>query len=549
MVRTRRTSSRPIGTRAAGAVVALMVIATLAVGAGPASATPGDLSTQSLSATLTPTQLAQDLAGEGVTVSNVSYTGANVAAGRFQDSGSAPDLIVGFDGGVILSSGSIASVVGPNASDSITTVNEYPGDADLEGLLPAGQFTFDATVLSFDFVPDADAISFRYVFASDEYNEYVGVGYDDVFGFFINGQNCATIDDERVSVDTINGGNPFGTTDPGDGVVASNPDLYRNNDPNDPGPPTINTEMDGLTTVLTCSASVTPDVTNTMKLAIADVGDYQYDSNVFIEAGSLTTTPPGQADPPGAPTGVEADPGDASALVSWTEPADDGGAPIDGYQVTCVATGDDGDVHVATTGGGASSTTVSGLTNDVEYTCSVRAHNEAGYGPPSEPSGPFTPTGSGGGGPAITQEVDPAVRTVIDLPGSLGTSVRMIFPAQKHPGEPVTVMLSLFGTPGEEDATCDGNPCIGQGAEWSLSDPTAFKRIKVIFFEDPSLVDGLEIDGAPFYKDGVPQNACGYTTGGSGKLSLPCVFKRKVLKDGTWKVVLLTTGEDPKGRI
>ena len=49
-----------------------------------------------------------------------------------------------------------------------------------------------------------------------------------------------------------------------------------------------------------------------MKLAIADVGDAAYDSNVFIEAGSLTTEPPDDV-VPGAPTDVTATPGDGSA--------------------------------------------------------------------------------------------------------------------------------------------------------------------------------------------------------------------------------------------
>ncbi|HLN92215.1 MAG TPA: choice-of-anchor L domain-containing protein, partial [Thermoanaerobaculia bacterium] len=74
---------------------------------------------------MTPQQLAQLLAGPGVTVSNVSFTGANVAGGSF--SGGLADGL-GIDSGVILSSGSIANAAGPNRDDQITTVNEAPGD-------------------------------------------------------------------------------------------------------------------------------------------------------------------------------------------------------------------------------------------------------------------------------------------------------------------------------------------------------------------------------------------------------------------------------------
>ena len=96
--------------------------------------------------------------------------------------------------------------------------------------------------------------------------------------------NCAKVPDTDVpvSIDTINGGNPFGNEN------ASHPGLYRNNDIADGGAP-IDTEMDGLTVVLTCTAAVTPGVANTAKLAIADVGDFALDSAVFLEAGSFSS--------------------------------------------------------------------------------------------------------------------------------------------------------------------------------------------------------------------------------------------------------------------
>ena len=321
--------------------------------------------------------------GTGVTVSNAQFAGVNAAGGTFSGGETGPGAIIGFDQGVILSTGAIANVPGPNTADNATTINGSAGDASLDALLPVGQLTEDAAVLTFDFVPNASSVSFQYVFSSEEYNEFVNVGFNDVFAFFVNGTNCATVGAQPVSVDTVNGGNPFGT-------ASSHPELFRNNDPNDPGPPTIDTQMDGLTTVLTCTATVTADATNPMKLAIGDVGDPAFDSNVFIEAGSLTTEPP-DTDVPDAPTGVTATPGDGSAQVSWTAPASDGGSPIDGYTVTCTATGNPDDSHSASTDG-ATTAQVTGLTNDVEYSCTVTAHNANGDSEPSAASAPFTPT-------------------------------------------------------------------------------------------------------------------------------------------------------------
>jgi hypothetical protein len=111
------------------------------------------------------------------------------------------------------------------------------------------------------------------VFSSEEYNEYVGQNFNDAFAFFVNGVNCARAANQQpVSVNSIN--------------QQLNPQQFRNNElPN----ATIDTEMDGLTVVLTCQAPVNVGVTNTMKLAIADATDGSFDSNVFIRAGSLTT--------------------------------------------------------------------------------------------------------------------------------------------------------------------------------------------------------------------------------------------------------------------
>ncbi|MCP4422896.1 MAG: PEP-CTERM sorting domain-containing protein, partial [Chloroflexi bacterium] len=192
------------------------------------------------------------------------------------------------ESGVMLSSGDIANAVGPNMDDGITAINGTPGDPDLDVL--AGVATFDAVILEFDFVPAGDTVSFNYVFSSDEYNENVGSSVNDSFGFFVNGVNCATVNGLPVSINTINNGNPY-DTDP-----RSNPSFYINNDLSDGGG-SLDTEMDGLTVVLTCNASVTPGSTNHIKLAIADGGDNALDSNVFLEAGSFTIPQPPQPIP------------------------------------------------------------------------------------------------------------------------------------------------------------------------------------------------------------------------------------------------------------
>lgn len=79
---------------------------------------------------------------------------------------------------------------------------------------------------------------------------------------------------------------------------------------------------------------------------------------------------------PDAPTDVIAAAGDASARLSFTAPASDGGATISSYRVNCSS--NDGTVVSAT--GSASPVTVMALTNEVEYGCTVAATNSVGTG-------------------------------------------------------------------------------------------------------------------------------------------------------------------------
>lgn len=244
----------------------------------------GGLSTTALTDTgaASAASLAQAIAGTGVTIANATFTGAANAAGTFTGGNG----ILGIGNGIALSNGSIVNVIGPNCSSGITGVNNQPGDTDLTTII--GQPTFDASVLNFDFVPTGALVTFQYVFASDEYQDFV-FSFNDGFAFFVNGQNIALVPQTNsiVSINNVNDG----STEPGNtGIPPVNPEFYINNDFQFPTVSPFNTEMDGMTVVLTAMARVNPGVTNHIKLAIADTLDQEVDSNVFILAGSLTST-------------------------------------------------------------------------------------------------------------------------------------------------------------------------------------------------------------------------------------------------------------------
>jgi len=246
----------------------------------------------------TPASIVQALVGPGVTITNIQFDGVPIAAGTFTGGTG----IVGFAQGVVLSSGNVGSIVGPqNVIGSTSTDNGHHGDPDLDALV--GGQTQDATVLEFDFeCPTTNVFSFQYVFASEEYDEWVNTQYNDVFAFFLNGQNIALIPGTTtpVAINNVNCNNPYNPP------TGQNCALYTTNDCDSMGmgyPCThLATEMDGLTSVFSATA-VLQAGPNHMKLSIADRGDGVYDSNVFVRGQSFLCSPAGPAFDPPSPCG------------------------------------------------------------------------------------------------------------------------------------------------------------------------------------------------------------------------------------------------------
>jgi hypothetical protein len=105
------------------------------------------------------------------------------------------------------------------------------------------------------------------------------------------------------------------------------------------------------------------------------------DGQIFVAANggvrSFVLTPAATA-----PTGVVASPGNASASVAWTPPANPGSG-ITGYLVTASPGG-----ITATVGAGVTKAVDHGLTNGTSYTFVVAAITASGIGPNSLPPTP-----------------------------------------------------------------------------------------------------------------------------------------------------------------
>lgn len=222
-------------------------------------------------------------AGSGITISNVTYTGGATQGGFFTGAAGA----IGIDEGIILTSGNATDAEGPNSSDSLSASPGTGGDADLSAII-GGTNTNDKNVLEFDFTTTTGDLFFSYVFASEEYNEFVNSQYNDPFAFFLNGVNIAIVPGttDPVTVNNVNCGNPYNPP-----LGGSNCALFNNNDPSDSGP-FFDIEYDGFTDVFIASATGLGAGTHHIKLAIADASDSGYDSAVFLKAGSFTSTNP-----------------------------------------------------------------------------------------------------------------------------------------------------------------------------------------------------------------------------------------------------------------
>ena len=238
--------------------------------------------TLQVSSNITPQELVQQvLIGGGVATSNITYTGAAISRGEFWGG---PGNI-GVESGVLLTSGNVTIAPGPNNAGGAGANANTVGDPDLTAI--ANVNTNDACILEFDFIPQSSVVSFRYVFASEEYHEYVNQ-FNDAFGFFISGpgisgpysnnsKNIALIplSSTPVSINTVNNG-------PSNTGPCTNCQYFVHNNQGF-------TQYDAFTTVLTAWANVIPCETYHIKLAIGDGLDHAFDSGVFLEAGSFNS--------------------------------------------------------------------------------------------------------------------------------------------------------------------------------------------------------------------------------------------------------------------
>jgi len=189
-----------------------------------------------------------------------------------------------FEEGIVISSG--RAYEGGNTINTNTIGNNgvgLPGDLDLDTALSATPGDAeDVTFIKFTFTPIADEISFRYLMASEEYDQINNYecDYTDGFAFLLREVGTSVYTNLAVVPGTTI---PVTVTNINDSSVCnSNPDLFEGYNP-----PIRDTNYNGRTKFLTAFANVTPNVAYEIKLVVGDFGDERFDTAIFLEAGSF----------------------------------------------------------------------------------------------------------------------------------------------------------------------------------------------------------------------------------------------------------------------
>ena len=239
--------------------------------------------------TLTPTQLVEDILINNpcASISNVSVTTWDFTDGQSFGKFTAGTSAFPFADGVLITTGKATAAIGPNTSIISDGPDEWGGDQDLEQALNISQnSSINATVLEFDFLPLSDKISFDYIFSSEQYLSNPSqnqCGFTDGFVFLLKKAgttdpytNLAVVPGTNlpVRVNTVRG--------PGTICPPANEQYFDAFNTSDHP-----TNYNGQTKIMTAKSTVEPGFVYHIKLVVADQGNRQYDSAIFLGGGSF----------------------------------------------------------------------------------------------------------------------------------------------------------------------------------------------------------------------------------------------------------------------
>jgi gliding motility-associated-like protein len=248
---------------------------------------------------LTPAQVVQQvLLGSGVTASNIQYNGSALAATAVKPNVATYTCPLNptfpIQNGILLTSGQAIVAIGPDSSPSLSNSagTILVNDVDLTTLSNAGTSgaPTNGVVLEFDFTPSGNVISFKYIFGSEEYPEFLSFG--DAFGFFLSGPGIAgTFANSAINLATLPGGANVSVPTVNNGGANAGPCVNCAYYAHNVGGLSYGTaiQYDGATVVLTATATVVCGQQYHIKLGVCNTGDQAWDTGVIIEAQSFSS--------------------------------------------------------------------------------------------------------------------------------------------------------------------------------------------------------------------------------------------------------------------
>jgi gliding motility-associated-like protein len=224
-------------------------------------------------------------------VSGDNYTAGYNSYGEFNKNGSS----FPFEDGIVLSTWSSINSVGPFVRNQGKGSTSWIGDTDLNQALNITT-TINATFLEFDFIPLTSLLSFNYIFASNEYQDDFPCRISDGFAFLIkvkgsatNYQNLAVIPGSTTPVSStsihqaISFIDRFGNLK---SCSAINETYFASSNISPTNTSPIN--YAGQTIVMNAKTNVVVGTTYHIKLVISDADSKDFDSAVFLQAGSFS---------------------------------------------------------------------------------------------------------------------------------------------------------------------------------------------------------------------------------------------------------------------
>ncbi len=236
-------------------------------------------------------KLRDALLGTGIMpIGDATLVSSDVSAGFWTD---------GRNSGILLTTGDVAAAAGPNMDGASVGDASGLGDADLDAEF--GVITTDATSLEFDFAWQGGDLFLQFFFASEEFNEMFSEDVRtileengltladlafDVMSVFVDGVNIALLPKTGIPVNasTIN--------------PELNEKYFIDNDPELEGPYFELFGYDGFTIPFNAVVEdlaagehhikiVISDTMMNLPLPIPELEEYEFDSAIFLTAGSL----------------------------------------------------------------------------------------------------------------------------------------------------------------------------------------------------------------------------------------------------------------------